>query len=329
MEFVSFAEAMDSQPARLARLESELDARLTEFPAEILPWRAGETVVLAAMGAAHHSTHAFARLLRTAGIRALPLVASEGRGLEAASLGDHVVVVSESGRSPEPIEFARGFASGRRTAITNDPAAPVAEIADAVIELGGFPDSRAYTVGFTAMLVAYNGLAGALGVASGGGSIAGKVGDALQRFIRPAEDFAHVLAGASSIDVVGAGDSFTAAAEIALLARECLRIPASAYPTHQYLHGPMESVGAGTAVILIGDSRERAIPDSLHGSGATCITIGRAHGGELADFDTDRADGLARVAVEVVAGQRLMAAAIGRLPFEIEEFVHSQTDTKV
>ena len=43
MEFVSFAEAMDSQPTRLAGLESELDSRLAEFPVEIVPWRAGET----------------------------------------------------------------------------------------------------------------------------------------------------------------------------------------------------------------------------------------------------------------------------------------------
>lgn len=330
MEVASFTDAMLSQPVELARLEARLDARRVAFPEGVVRWRLGDTVVLAAMGAAHHSTHALAWMLRAHGFRAAPVIASEALGSSPAALGDHLLVVTESGRSPEPIALAREFPRGRRLVITNEPGGAVSEVADAVIDLGGFPDSRAYTVGFTATLVAYERLARALGVpANGGPSISSGVQGALDAFTSAAGDLADTLAGASAVDVVGSGASYAAAAEIALLARECLRIPSTAFPTHQYLHGPMESVGRGTTVVILGDGRERLIPSSLAGSGARFVVIGRPRNGEAAHFDTGATEGFARVAVETVAGQRLMAAAIGRLPFEIEEFVHGQSDTKV
>ncbi|MHA7985751.1 SIS domain-containing protein [Rathayibacter sp. CAU 1779] len=330
MRFIPFREAMLSQPGLLAALESRLDSEPAGFPGGVAPWHPGETVVLLAMGAAHHSAGALAHVLRSGGIRALDVVASEVLGADAASLGDHALVVTESGRSPEPIAAARAFPAGRRLVITNDPDAAVHEITDAAIDLGGFADSRAYTVGFTATLVAYDRLARALGIArSADPSIASVVGRALESFASPAEGCAPAVVQASSIDVVGSGLSASAAAEIALLARECLRIPATAYETQQYLHGPMESVGPGTLVLIVGDGREREIPASLEGSGARFIVIGRRSEPGDVQFDVGAAEGFARVAAEVVAGQRLMAAANALQPFEIEEFVHGQSDTKV
>ncbi|NNC11565.1 SIS domain-containing protein [Planctomonas sp. JC2975] len=330
MRFTDFRGAMLSQPEHLAGLESRLDSELAAFPTGVVPWHPGETVAPLAMGAAHHSTHALAHVLRSGGFRALDLAASEAIGADAAAIGDHAIVVTESGRSPEPIAAARAFPAGRRLVITNDPAAAVHEVTDAVIDLGGFADSRAYTVGFTAMLVAYDRLVRTLGIVpSADPSIAAVVSCALDSFAAPAATSAPALVQASSIDVVGSGLSATAAAEIGLLVRECLRIPATAYETQQYLHGPMESVGAGTLVLIVGDGRERQIPASLAGSGARFIVIGRDSECGDAHFDVGSAEGFARVAAEVVAGQRLMAAANDLQPFEIEEFVHGQSDTKV
>ncbi|GAB3391659.1 glucosamine--fructose-6-phosphate aminotransferase [Humibacter soli] len=330
-DFITFAEAMASQPAVLAELEARLDGELAEFPSGVEPWRTGETVALLAMGAAHHSTHALARALRSGGIRALDIPASDVEGVDVRSLGDHALVVSESGRSPEPIAAARRFPTGRRLVITNDADAPVSEVADALVSLGGFVDSRAYTVGFTATLVAFDRLARALGMPhSGDRSISSAVAASLQAFAEPAAALGENLALASSVDVIGSASSYAAAAEIALLIRECLRIPASAYETQQYLHGPRESLGPGTTVIVVGDGRERVIPAAMEGSGAGFVVIGRDLGdGAPLQFDVGNSAGFSRVAVEVVAGQLLMAAAIGHLPFEIDEFVHGQSDTKV
>ena len=330
MRVIAFEEAMRSQPAALAHLESRLRGELREFPAGVARWRKGDTVALLGMGAAHHSTHALAQVLRQTGFRVLNTPASEIEGAEPAALGDHVVVVTESGRSPEPIEAARRFPAGHRLVITNDPNAPVRQVADAVVGLGGFADSRAYTVGFTAMLLAYDRLAAALALnADERGGVTEAVVTALDEFASPAGGLATSIAHASAIDVVGSGASFAAAAEIALLARECLRIPSAAFETKQYLHGPMESVGPGTTVIVIGDGREREIPESLQSSGAGFVVIGSRSAGREPHFDVGDTHGFARVAAEVVAGQHLMAAAIGLLPFTIEEFVHGQPDTKL
>ncbi|WP_022898915.1 SIS domain-containing protein [Humibacter albus] len=336
MEFITFDAAMRSQPTVLARLRDRLTDELRRFPAEIAPWRRGDTVALLAMGAAHHSTRALARVLREAGIRVLDVPASEVVSPEGIAPADHALIVSESGRSPEPIGAARRFPVGHRLVITNVPDAPVRQVADAVIDLGGFDDSRAYTAGYTATLLAFDALMHALVPAeaertpdAGRGSVADAVADALQAFGGPAEDCASSLAEATAVDVVGSGISASSAAEIALLVRECLRIPATAFETQQYLHGPMESVREGTTVIVVGDGRERAIPRSLDGSGARFIVIGRNTASDAPQFDVGDRTGFARAAAEVVAGQHLMAAAIRRLPFAIEEFVHSQTDTKV
>jgi fructoselysine-6-P-deglycase FrlB-like protein len=121
MEVASFADAMLSQPVELARLEARLDAQRVAFPEGVVPWRPGDTVLLAGMGAAHHSTHALACVLRANGFRAAPVIASEALGSNAAALGDHLLVVTESGRSPEPIALAREFPRGRRLAIERLP----------------------------------------------------------------------------------------------------------------------------------------------------------------------------------------------------------------
>jgi fructoselysine-6-P-deglycase FrlB-like protein len=314
----------------LADLEARLDDELSEFPARVAPWRRGETVALLAMGAAHHSTRALACVLRSGGLRALDMPASEIGEADAAAIGDHALVVTESGRSPEPIEAASRFPRGRRLVITNDVDAPVRLVADAMIGLGGFADSRAYTAGFTSLLAAYDRLVRALGSAPPAErSIATAVAEAQETFIEPATRFADALALASSVDVVGSGMSVSSAAEIALLVRECRRIPVAAFETHQYLHGPMESVRSGTIVIIVGDGRERAIPASLKSSGSRFLVIGSATADGTPHFDIGRRTGFARVAVEAVAGQRLIAATARRLPFTIDEFVHSQTDTKV
>ena len=333
MRVTRFREAMLSQPSALGALEASLAS--APWPEGVARWRPGDTVALLAMGAAHHSTSALATVLRAGGIRAIDLVASEAGASGAAALGDHALVVTESGRSPEPIAAARAFPRGRRLVVTNDPGAPVAGVADATIDLGGFADSQIYTVGFTAMLTAYEHLRRLLSIESFSPSctMADAVGSALEAFAEPAARHAAMLANASYVDVVGSGLSHAAACEIALLIREGLRIPAAAHETGQYLHGRMESVGRGTVVVVIGDGRERAIPESLAGIGVDVIVIGGPLGGTLgADipaFDVGHHRGLARVAAEAVAGQRLIASAAEELPFELEEFLHSQSDTKV
>ena len=149
-----FVDAMRSQPELLATARDNLIRDLDA--ATIAQWKPGETVGIVAMGASSHSGHALVSVLAAAGFRAVNLVASDlllaAPGYQPA---DHYIIVSESGRSPEPIDAARSLTTGRRIGISNFPGAQIAEVLDVALGFGGFADSGVYTVGYTSTLMAY------------------------------------------------------------------------------------------------------------------------------------------------------------------------------
>ena len=66
-----------------------------------------------------------------------------------------------------------------------------------------------------------------------------------------------------SFDVVGSGAQFGSAAQAALLLREVARLPAAAYDTYEYLHGPVEAAEPGLALIVVGGTREVKLAVSM------------------------------------------------------------------
>lgn len=337
---ISFDQAMRSQPEHLdaayRSVRGDLDA------AELAPWQPGETVAVVAMGASSHSGNALVAVLAEAGVRAVNIVASD---LELASPGyqpaDHYVIVTESGRSPEPIAAARALTPGRRIGITNAPDAQVADVLDVVLGLGGFDDSPVYTVGYTATLLAYALLLDRVAVRPAGPDLALTpqiVRTTLDRYDQIAATIGRIAAEASSIDTVGRGTSFASAAEAALLFREGLRVPSAGYETYQYLHGPIESAGNGTLLLLFGDGRELTVPDSVLDAGVRVVlvttapeqTIPSAGHPNLTVVPLDPAlDGFVRPIVEIVIAQLVLAHASEHKPFPIEEFIYEQHDTKL
>lgn len=336
----SFVDAMRSQPENLVVAYQSIHAALDV--SEIVPWQPGETVGIIAMGASNHSGNALVAVLAEAGIRAVNIVASD---LELASSGyqpaDHYVIVSESGRSPEPIAAARSLTPGRRIGITNVPDAQIADVLDVVVGLGGFDDSPVYTVGYTATLLAYGLLLDRVGVRPEGtrlGLVPQIVRETLGRYDKVAATIGRIAADASAIDTVGRGTSFASAAEAALLFREGLRVPSAAYETYQYLHGPMESAGNGTLLLLFGDGRELTVPDSVLDAGVRVVLVTTApeqaipsagHANlTIVPLDPEL-DGFIRAIVEIVLAQLILARASEHKPFPIEEFVYEQHDTKL
>ena len=67
---------------------------------------------------------------------------------------------------------------------------------------------------------------------------------------------AGALAPVASVDIVGDVGSVSAAAEGSLLFREATRIPAAWFDSRSYLHGPMEALQEGRAVLVLGDAAE-------------------------------------------------------------------------
>ena len=335
-----FVDAMRSQPELLALARTTLLRDLDA--ATLAEWKPGDTIGVVAMGASSHSGHALVTVLAAAGIRAVNLVASDlllaAPGYQPA---DHYIVVSESGRSPEPIEAARTLTAGRRIGISNFPDAQISEVLDVALGLGGFADSGVYTAGYTATLMAYALLldrVGAVPAAADVARIPSIVGDALASLDSLGATVGAIVAGASSIDIVGRGVSFSSASEMALMIREGLRMPAAAFETFQYLHGPMEWVNDSSVVVLFGDERELTIPDVILDAGVRVVLVTSAN---VADIPSAGHPGLTivpldatlsgfvRPIVETVFAQLVLAHGIEHKPFPIEQFVYDGLGTKV
>ncbi|OUM43473.1 SIS domain-containing protein [Arthrobacter sedimenti] len=337
---VPFITAMLAQPETLASAHSGLNQQLRD--AKMPAWKPEETVAVVAMGASHYSGIAFTALMSAAGYRSVNLVASELAPIPAGyQPADHYLIISESGRSPEPINAALSFTTGRRIVISNFPEAPIRAVADVSLGLGGFDDSLVYTAGYTATLLAYGLLMETAGIPRAGAGL-----DEIPRTVREAlidyDDVTRAagakIAGASAVDVIGQGPSFAAAAETALMLREGLRIPAAAFETLQYLHGPMESADANSALIIFGDDRELTVPDSVLDTGTKVILVtsrtpnqipSLAHPNlTVINIDPDLT-GFARCIIEALVGQMIVARGIGHKPFEIEDFLYDHNDTKI
>ena len=335
-----FVDAMRAQPEHLELARTTVGRSLDA--AVLAPWRPGETVGIVAMGASSHSGHALVAVLAGAGVRAVNLVASElSFGAPGFQPADHYVLVSESGRSPEPIAAGRSLTVGRRIGISNFPTAALSEVVDVPLDLGGFDDSPVYTSGYTATLLAYALLLDRLGIIPAGPDVAAipdTVAAALATYADVARRIATTVGVATSIDVIGRGTSFASAAEAALMFREGLRVHAAAFETFQYLHGPMEPLDEGSVLIIFGDGRELTVPDAALASGAQVVLVTTAPESAIPSAGHPRLtivpldpglDGFVRPIVEIVIMQLVMAVASESRDFALEDFLFTQSDTKL
>ncbi|MGH3359617.1 MAG: SIS domain-containing protein [Nocardioidaceae bacterium] len=339
-ERIEFAAAMKGQADSLRTAESALTGALDAV--DLPPWRSGETVAIVAMGASTHSAESFVAVLRRAGVRVVNLTASDLENIpDGHQPADHYVFVSESGRSPEPIRAAERSTPGRRIAITNNETSPLTEVVDFVLPFGGIDDSRVYTTGYTATLLAYDLLARRqLGRerAPQPFDVAGLVDSSMTAYAGEAAEAAELIAGATSCDLAGRDVSLAAASEGALILREAARMPATAYETYQYLHGPMESLTAGSAVIVFGDGRELSMASSIVHRSVPTVLVSRAPAGDLLRLADESlrvirlpgdVTGFGRAIAETVVAQLVVAGVATLRGSDIDEFLFEQPDTKL
>lgn len=233
---------------------------------------------------------------RSFAIRACDMV--EGRNLVDALVG-----LSHRGRSVETVIAHEKLPSAKRLAITNDPESPLAKVSDLHLRLDNGSDATPSSTGFTATLLA-------MGMAFD--QLTGETGDTFQ----PIPELARqVLSTASlkmkrlgelfrdrrAIDCVGTGSSLGTADGASLLIREAARIPASAYDTRHYLHGPLESMDATTGVVVIGDGREVELAHQIEKIGCPVLLI---------TTDTSVRDGELLTVIKVPKQQNLIAQGI-------------------
>ena len=217
----------------------------------------------------------------------------------------------------------------------NNSPSPIADlVGDRSLSRGNIPDSYASTIGFTATIAAV----GLLADSWNGGPIGSDwlaLGEQFQRVEAEVggrvTDLAATFAGVSSADFVGAGPAVGSAEEGALLFREVVRLPSTAMSTRTYLHGSMESAGSGVHV-LFGDGRELEMADTLSEAGHKVILVTGedvAPGPRLQVVRLPQVAAAPRAILEALVMQILVEEVARQAGVDIEEFVFTNSDTKI
>jgi glutamine---fructose-6-phosphate transaminase (isomerizing) len=228
-----------------------------------------EHVVIAARGTSDHAA-VYAQYLLGIRLRmpvalAAPSIISL-YGVEPRFSRSLVVGISQSGASPDVVGVvAAARRQGAPTiAITNDPASPLAQAAEHVVELGVGPERAvAATKTYTASLVAVAMLASALGgdePAAGLDVIPAAVSTVLGT--EPAiREVARAMAPMPTCTVLGRGYEYATVREWALKLKELARVVADPYSAADFRHGPLALAEPGFPVLAVTPSG--AVADDL------------------------------------------------------------------
>ena len=218
-------------------------------------------------------------------------------------LADAVIGLSHRGRSVETVAALQKLPGAARLAITNDPKSPLAEAADFHVRLDNGGDATPSSTGYTATLLAaglvHDKICGA--ESDEWERLPAIVGEVQAAAAAKMARVGDLFASRRAIDCVGAGASLGTADGASLLIRGAARLPAAAYDTRHYLHGPMEAMDGTTGVVIFGAGREVALARHLEEIGCPAL---------LVTTDASVADGRLLTVVHVPAMAGLVAQGI-------------------
>jgi glutamine---fructose-6-phosphate transaminase (isomerizing) len=226
-----------------------------------------ESVVIAARGTSDHAAIYGQYVLgvrnRLAVGLATPSVVSL-YGAEPRIRRSLVIGISQSGASPDIVGVvaAARRAGAPTLAITNDPASPLAEAAEHVLDLAAGPElAVAATKTYTTSLLAIARLSVALDPDPEAAAELAAIPDAVEAALgaeTTAGDIARTLAAEpGSMDrcvIVGRGFEYATAREWALKLKELARVFADPYSAADFLHGPIALVQPGIPVLVLAPS---------------------------------------------------------------------------
>lgn len=200
-----------------------------------------------------------------------------GRGRRPPRLsGAAVLAISQSGRSPDVAAVLAAAREQERPtlAITNNPASPMAALADVVIGLNvgperSVPATKTYTASLHALAQIAGGLVPDEDWRESLDRLPGVVSEVVEAQLAGRERF-DPLARFSPLTAVGRGFDYATAFETALKIRELSGSPAEAYSPPDLLHGPVAAMGAGTALWIASSGLETRTEtlDTLRGVAA-------------------------------------------------------------
>ncbi|MEW2547034.1 SIS domain-containing protein [Streptomyces sp. NPDC047002] len=328
----TYDEGRAAEAAALRAAVADLPARLADGL-----WRPGwRRVLFAGIGASCAALASPVYALRASGVDAARTDCSDYPA--AAGRPDVVVALSQSGRSRETADLVTRFreAGVDTLAVTNAEESPLGEAADAALTLGGQPDSRVSTVGFTVTYAALGMLADVVAT--------GAVDDRWRRLPDLMEECAAgnaaALAGFAagplargSADVVASAPQLTTAEAVALLLREGPLVPSAAYGTRGYLHGPMDCASEHTSHVVVGGEREIGLARQLtqKPTGVLAVTEGDAPvpPGVAAVTVPSGLTSVQRALVEVRVLQDLVAETAAVRGNPVDEVAFTREDTKI
>jgi glutamine---fructose-6-phosphate transaminase (isomerizing) len=202
---------------------------------------------------------------------AMPSTASVGPGSGAAQ-GRLTVAISQSGRSPDLLAYAdaQRAAGARVLAMVNMPDSPLGRLGHAEVLLQAGPELSVAATKSTvaaclaglALVAGHDRARGDEGLWQALQALPGQLDIAQQQDWAP---LAELLPGAHAVFVVGRGATTGIAKEIALKICEATGVPALAFSSAEFLHGPLGAVGPHTPVIAFSAdaAHEQSVSDAL------------------------------------------------------------------
>ena len=251
-----------------------------------------DSVVLVARGSSDHAAiyaqYLVAQVLGLPAWLATPSVASVVHR-DVFTPRTLVVSVSQSGASPDLIATLESAhrCGARSVSFTNDPASPVAQLADAHVDItAGVERSVAATKSYTSELMSLQAWArlaaghAFAAVLDDAGRAAQAAWDVIDCFGEPAQALADELSDADRMLFIGRGMSMATAKEAALKVIETCGVAASGWSAADAKHGPLGQVGPSTPVFLLaasamGRDSVLALTADVNARGGRVIVVGR------------------------------------------------------
>lgn len=256
------------QPELLARNAPIYAEKFREMLQDVKP----EMILLAARGSSDHAA-LYARYLIEIHL-AIPVVLAAPSVL--TRYGTRVkyppclaIGISQSGAAPDVAEVIESVGVDHPTlGITNTPGSHLTEAAKHVLLLEvGKEESVAATKTYTASLMALLQVVRNLqGWPTGMSAVPVPDSTWLHECQKRADVNATAVVEGDAVFVLGRGYGFATASESALKLMECALIPAKAYSSADFEHGPKALAGPGSVVIAY-----EPIPSKLQDQGATVI----------------------------------------------------------
>jgi glucosamine--fructose-6-phosphate aminotransferase (isomerizing) len=290
-----------------------------------------DRIILTGMGASHHCALPTWRRLVASGHAAWWLSTSELLDSPALITENSLLwITSQSGRSGEVVALLDETA-GRRAkytvGVTNDPASPLAEKSDLVVELCSGEEATVSSKSYLNSLAAHHLLVEKLMGVEENKSLHTVLAaaDELSAWSAPLDDIRAIAKHALEFDapriaLVGSGNQSASALLGALIIKEAAKLGAEGYVGGEFRHGPLEMAGPGlTAVLYTGRGENRnllQLGSELTNSGSKAVEVGAAHSNQII---TESSSELSQLMLETVFTQHLsveLARAQGFVPGE-------------